>query len=168
MKNRELVTKALEILRDVMAPWICKNIREKIPDYKLNDTLWWEEAVVPFATTFSQNQHELLLLKNWGDRVDALDIQACCNVLEKNWTNLFCHLMNKKARSWNKLVQDVRNDVSHIGGTDLTDSETTSALDNIGLLAGQMDDEAQSEIQALYRKHVYGSEHGSIPNSTIW
>jgi len=165
MKNRELVTKALEILRNVMAPWICKNIHEKIPDYKINDTLWWEEAVVPFATTFSTSQHDLLLLTTWADRVDALDIQACCNVLEKNWNNLFSHLMNKKARSWNKLVQDARNDVSHIGGTDLTDAETTSALDNIGLLAGQMDEEAQAEIQALYRKHVYGSEHGSMASS---
>ena len=73
--------------------------------------------------------------------------------------------MNKKARSWNKLVQDARNDVSHIGGTDLTDAETTSDLDNIGLLAGQMDEEAQAEIQALYRKHVYGSEHGSMASS---
>lgn len=165
MKNRDLVTKALEILRNAMAPWVCKNIREKIPDYKLNDTLWWEEAVVPFATSFSTSQHDLLLLTTWADRVDALDVQACCNVLEKNWNNLFSHLMNKKARSWNKLVQDARNDVSHIGGTDLTDAETTSALDNIGLLAGQMDEEAQAEIQALYRKHVYGSEHGSMASS---
>ncbi len=165
MKNRELVTRALEILRNVMAPWVCKNIHEKIPDYKLNDTLWWEEAVVPFATSFSTSQHDLLLLTAWADRVDALDVQACCNVLEKNWNNLFSHLMNKKARSWNKLVQDARNDVSHMGGTDLTDAETTSALDNIGLLAGQMDEDAQAEIQALYRKHVYGSEHGSMASS---
>ncbi len=165
MKNRELVTKALEILRDVMAPWLCKMIHEKIPDYTRNDTLWWEEAVVPFTTTFTTSQNDLLLLSTWADRVDALDVQACCNVLEKNWNNLFSHLMNKKARSWNKLVQDARNDVSHIGGTDLTDAETTSALDNIGLLAGQMDEEAQAQIQALYRKHVYGTEHGSMASS---
>ena len=76
MKNRELVTKALEILCDIMAPWICKNIREKIPDYKINVTLWWEKAVVPFATTFSANQNDLLLLKSWSDRMDALDMKG--------------------------------------------------------------------------------------------
>lgn len=162
MKNRELVTRALEILRDVMAPWICKTIHEKIPEYTRNDTLWWEEAVVPFTSTNQRDQEELYRLTTWGDRVDALDIQACCNVLERNWSNLFSRIMNKKARSWNKLVQDVRNDVSHIGGTDLSDAEATSALDNIGLLAGQMDEDAQAEIQALYRQHVYGSEIGSI------
>lgn len=165
MKNRDLITKALEILRDVMAPWICQTIREKIPEYKRDDTLWWQEAVVPFATTFQRDQEELNRITDWGERVDALDVQACCNVLEKNWPNLFSHLMNKKARSWNKLVQDVRNDVAHIGGNDLSDSETTSALDNIGLLAGQMDEEAQSSIQALYRTHVYGSEHGSMAST---
>lgn len=165
MKNRELITKALEILRDVMAPYLCDTIHRKIPDYTRDDTLWWEEAVVPFSTTFAQNQADLLRLKTLSDRVDALDIQACCNVLEKNWPNLFVHLMNKKARSWNKLVQDARNDVSHIGGTDLTDQETASALDNIGLLAGQMSEKAQAEIQALYRTHVYGSEHGSMASS---
>ena len=162
MKNRDKVQKALEILRDKMAPWICQNIREKIPDYRLNDTLWWEEAVVPFATSFPHDQEALSRLTALEQRTDALDIQACCNVLEKNWNNLFSHLMSKKARSWNKLVQDARNDISHIGGNDLSDSETASALDNISLLAGQMDKEAEAQIQALYRVHLYGSEQGSM------
>lgn len=167
MKNRELITNALEILRDAMAPYLCDTIHRKIPVYTRNDTLWWEEAVVPFATTFAQNQADLLRLKTLEDRVDALDIQACCNVLEKNWPNLFVHLMNKKARSWNKLVQDARNDVSHIGGTDLTDQETASALDNIGLLAGQMNEKAQAKIQALYRTHALAGKIDLIITKSV-
>ncbi len=161
MKNKELVTKALEKLRDIMAPWLCQMIHQKLPPYTRDDTLWWEEAVVPFATSYQREQEDLYRLTDFAERTDALDIQACCNVLERNWVNLFAHIMSKKARSWNKLVQDVRNDVAHIGGNDLTDSETASALDNIGLLAGEMDAETQAEIQAMYRTHVYGSVHGS-------
>jgi len=163
MKNKDLVSRALDILRDKMAPWVCTTVKETVPDYVADpsDSLWWEEAVVPFATGFVPDQQQLLRYISFQSRADSLDVQACCNVIEKNWNNIFVHVMNKKARSWNKLVQAARNDVSHMGGKDFTDSETTSALDNIANLAGEIDADTQEKIRALYRKHLYGHEGGS-------
>ncbi len=163
MKNKESVSRALDILRDQMAPWLCRTIKETVPDYAADptDSLWWEEAVVSFATSYVPDQQQLLRYTSWTSRVDSLDLQACCNVLDRNWSNIFIHVMNKKARSWNKLVQAARNDVAHRGGKDFTDAETTSNLDCIANLAGEIDADAQEKIRALYRKHLYGSEGGS-------
>ena len=163
MKNKELVSRALDILLEMMAPWVCKTVKETVPEYKADttDSLWWEEAIVPFAASFHADQMQLLKYISWQSRTDSLDIQACCNVIERNWNNIFVHVMNKKARSWNKLVQAARNDISHMGSGDYSKSDTTSALDNIARLAGEIDPDTQEEIQALYRKHVYGNEGGS-------
>ena len=163
MKNKDVVSRALDILRDMMAPWVCKTIKETVPEYVADttDSLWWEEAVVPFASSFYADQQQLLRYMSWESRTDSLDVQACCNVVERNWNNIFIHVMNKKARSWNKLVQAARNDISHMGAGDYSDSETTSALDNIANLAGEIDAETQEQIRALYRKHLYGHEGGS-------
>ena len=37
MKNAEQITQALAILRNTMAPWLCREIRKRIPDYQKND-----------------------------------------------------------------------------------------------------------------------------------
>ena len=166
MKNKELVTKALEILRDTMAPWLCQQLKTRIEDYTRDDTLWWEEGVVQFATGYYQDQAQMRSYISWESRTDCLDVQACCNVFEAHWNNLFSHMVNKKARSWNKLVKDVRNDIAHIGAGDYPDADTTSALDNIARLAGEMDQETMEEIQALYRTHVYGNAGGSTVSTT--
>ena len=104
MKNAEQITQALAILRNTMAPWLCREIRKRIPDYQKNDQLWWQEAVVPFATRFEDEQYRLSQLTDFGERTDALDVSACCNVLLGNWKNCFKVFMSGKANSWTVLA----------------------------------------------------------------
>lgn len=40
MKNVEQITQALTILRDMMAPWICRELKKHIPEYAADDELW--------------------------------------------------------------------------------------------------------------------------------
>lgn len=161
MKNRQTVDRALIILRDVMAPWLCQMIRDNVEGYQMDDETWWKDGIVTWATTNPIDQGKLAVLTSWDSRVNALDMQACCNVFSAHWKNFFSKILSSKALSWNKLVQAARNDVSHVGGTDFSDSETATDLDIISLLAGQIDERAQAEIQAMYREHVYGSREGS-------
>ena len=162
MKNVERITKALGILRESMAPWLCQQIRANVAEYQINDTLWWIEAVVQFATRFEDEQYRLRQLTDFGDRVDALDIAACCNVLLSNWKNIFKLIMNPKSNSWTVLVRQARNDVAHVGGGDISDQDTTSDLDAIAQLAGEIDPEAEARIRELYREHVYGTSGASV------
>ncbi len=161
MKNRQTVDRALIILRDVMAPWLCQMIRDNVEGYQDDDETWWKDGIVTWATTNPIDQGKLAHLTTWESRVDSLDIQACCNIFSAHWKNFFSKILSAKALSWNKLVQAARNDVSHVGGTDFTDAETATDLDIISLLAGQIDEGAQAEIQGMYREHVYGSKEGS-------
>ena len=165
MKNAEQITQALAILRNTMAPWLCREIRKRIPDYQKNDQLWWQEAVVPFATRFEDEQYRLSQLTDFGERTDALDVSACCNVLLGNWKNCFKVFMSGKANSWTVLVRQIRNDIAHIGGEDISDEDAASDLDTIAQLAGEMDAEAENAIRAIYRQHVYGTTGASTESA---
>ena len=165
MKNAEQITQALAILRNTMAPWLCREIRKRIPDYQKNDQLWWQEAVVPFATRFEDEQYRLSQLTDFGERTDALDVSACCNILLGNWKNCFKVFMSSKANSWTVLVRQIRNDIAHIGGEDISDEDAASDLDTIAQLAGEMDAEAESAIRAIYRQHVYGTTGASTESA---
>lgn len=167
MKNVERITKALGILRESMAPWLCQKIRANVPEYQVNDTLWWHEAVVQFASRFEDEQYRLSQLTDFGDRVDALDIAACFNVLLSNWKNIFKLIMSPKSNSWTVLVRQARNDVAHVGGGDISDQDTTSDLDAIAQLAGEIDPEAESKIRELYREHVYGTSGASVEGANV-
>lgn len=167
MKNVEQISQALAILRDTMAPWLCRALKTHIPEYAQDDQLWWSEAVVPFASRFEDEQYRLSQLTRFADRTDALDIAACCNVLLSNWKNCFKLFMSSKTNSWTTLVRQTRNDIAHIGGGDISDEDTASALDTISQLAGEMDPEAESEIRAIYRKHVYGAEGASTDSTNV-
>ena len=165
MKNAEQITQALAILRNTMAPWLCREIRKRIPDYQKNDQLWWQEAIVPFATRFEDEQYRLSQLTDFGERTDALDVSACCNVLLGNWKNCFKVFMSGKANSWTVLVRQIRNDIAHIGGEDISDEDAASDLDTIAQLAGEMDAEAENAIRAIYRQHVYGTTGASTESA---
>ena len=136
MKNAERITQTLAVLQNTMAPWLCRGIRKRIPDYQKNAQLWWQEAVVPFATRFEDEQYRLSQLTDFGERTDALDVSACCNVLLGNWKNCFKVFMSGKANSWTVLVRQIRNDIAHIGGEDISDEDAASDLDTIAQLAG--------------------------------
>ena len=161
MKNADQITRALAILRDTMAPWICRELRKRIPEYQHEDELWWQEAVVPFARDRDDEQYRLRQLTDFAQRTDALDISACCNVLLHNWRNCFRVFMSSKANSWAMLVRQIRNDVAHIGGVDIPDEDAASDLDTIAQLAGEMDAETENAIRVIYRQHVYGTTGAS-------
>lgn len=167
MKNVERITKALGILRESMAPWLCQQIRGNVPEYQVNDTLWWHEAVVQFATRFEDEQYRLSQLTEFGARVDALDIAACCNVLLSNWKIIFKRIMSPKANSWTMLVRSARNDVAHVGGGDISYQNATSALDAIAQLAGEIDPKAEAQIREIYREHVYGTSGASVEGANM-
>ena len=77
MKNAEQITQALAILRNTMAPWLCREIRKRIPDYQKNDQLWWQEAVVPFATRFEDEQYRLSQLTDFGSWATGKTASRC-------------------------------------------------------------------------------------------
>lgn len=158
MKNVEIVGKGFSILRDALAPYIADMLK-KIEGYDVDDA-WWYDGVVN-----QMNDWEIADLTNStddNDRIESLDVAACLMLIDRHWNNLFCHVMQKNARSWAKETKEYRNQWAHIGGGDFSESDTARALDTMARLAGEASTDAQAEIESLVRTALYGSEQGSV------
>lgn len=162
MSNHEIVGKGFGILREQLAPYIAQQLLN-IPEYKIEDR-WWTEGVL--GALSEREQNDLYYGDDYGMRVDSLDIAACLNLIDRHWNNLFRYKLPNAARSWAKEIKDFRNQWAHIGGKDFTDKETIRALDTMALLAGEIDIEAQAEIQAMIRTLQYGSAQGSLASTS--
>ena len=162
MTNHAIIGQAFSILREQLAPYVVQKIMQ-IPDYKGND-LWWTEGIMSMLSDRERN--DLYYGDDFAQRVDSLDVAACLNLIDRHWGNLFKYILPNAARSWAKEAKDFRNQWAHIGGTDFTQRETERALDTISLLAGEIDAQAQEEIQKLLRTVRYGSEEGSMASTS--
>ena len=162
MTNHAIVGQAFSILREQLAPYVVQKIMQ-IPDYKGND-LWWTEGIMSMLS--DRERSDLYYGDDFAQRVDSLDVAACLNLIDRHWGNLFKYILPNAARSWAKEAKDFRNQWAHIGGTDFTQRETERALDTISLLAGEIDSQAQEEIQKLLRTVRYGSEEGSMASTS--
>lgn len=158
MNNHEIIAKGFAILRDQLAPYIVQQLMS-VPEYKADDR-WWVDGVLGVMNDRERN--DLYFGEDFGQRVDSLDIAACLNLVDRHWINLFSYRLPRTARSWAKEIKETRNAWAHIGGRDFTDKETSRALDTMALLAGEIDAEAQEELQKLIRTSLYGSENGSL------
>ena len=162
MTNHAIVGQAFSILREQLAPYVVQKIMQ-IPDYKGND-LWWTEGIMSMLS--DRERSDLYYGDDFAQRVDSLDVAACLNLIDRHWSNLFKYILPNAARSWAKEAKDFRNQWAHIGGTDFTQRETERALDTMSLLAGEIDAQAQEEIQKLLRTVRYGSEEGSMASTS--
>lgn len=162
MSNHEIVGKGFGILREWLAPYIAQQLMS-IPEYKIEDR-WWTDGVIGVMNEREQN--DLYYGTDYNQRLDSLDLAACLNLLDRHWNNLFRYKLPVAARSWAKEIKDFRNQWAHMGGTDFTDKETVRALDTMALLVGEIDGEAQAEIQAMIRKLQYGSAQGSMASTS--
>jgi len=77
---------------------------------KTNDNKnWWKRYVI-------DNLHESIIRNlpkegTYEECINNLDIQACLNIIEKNWYDIFQHKLNKNLRTWAHELKDIRNDV---------------------------------------------------------
>lgn len=162
MSNHEIVGKGFGILREWLAPYIVQQLMS-IPEYKIEDR-WWTDGVIGVMN--EREQKDLYYGTDYNQRLDSLDLAACLNLLDRHWNNLFRYKLPVAARSWAKEIKDFRNQWAHMGGTDFTEKETVRALDTMALLVGEIDGEAQAEIQAMIRKLQYGSDQGSMASTS--
>lgn len=161
MNNHEIIAKGFAILRDQLAPYVAQQLMG-IPEYKANDR-WWLDGILGVMN--EREQSDLFNGEDFGKRIDSLDIAACLNLLDRHWNNLFVYRLPRSARSWAKEIKEARNTWAHIGGKDFADKEASRALDTMALLAGEIDAEAQADIQKLIRASLYGSEMGSLASN---
>lgn len=163
MANHEIIGQALGLMREPLSGYILQQLLS-IPEYKINDA-WWQQGILNNVKD-DRDFNRLAMLTEYADRQDALDVSLCLNLMISHWPNLFRYRLPNSARSWISEIRDVRNDWAHFNGQDFTDKETSRALDTMALLLGEIDGDAQEEMQKLYRTVAYGSEMGSMASTT--
>lgn len=163
MANHEIIGQALGLMREPLSGYILQQLLS-ISEYKINDA-WWQQGVLNNIKD-DRDFNRLAVLTEYADRQDALDVSLCLNLMISHWPNLFRYRLPNSARSWISEIRDVRNAWAHFNGQDFTDKEAVRALDTMALLLGEIDAEAQEEIQKLYRTVAYGSEMGSMASTT--
>lgn len=163
MSNHEIIGQALTIMREPLSIYVLQQL-QSIPEYRIDDA-WWQQGVLPFIRD-DRDYDQLSSLSGYAERQDALDVSMCLNLMISHWNNLFKYRLPISARSWVSEIRDARNGWAHFKGTDFSDKETKRALDTMALLLGEIDAEAQEEIQQLYRTIEYGSGQGSMASTS--
>ena len=155
MENYAIITKGFQILRDMMAPYIG---RELSLEYGSN--IWWREGVMKVL-----NDDKKRNLPDDGDfatLTDMLDVYMCLLLFDLHWQNVFKRKLSIDHRTWAKELFSFRNKTAHIGGKDFTDDDTWRALDTMSRLMEQIDPDSAEEIRELHRTSRYGSAGGSM------
>ena len=159
MTNHSIIDEAFQNLREPLAGYILQQL-QSIPEYKRDDQ-WWQDGVIRVLTDFNPRDAEKLYYgTDYASRQDSLDINACLNLIDLHWPNLFKYRLPANARSWCKEIKNARITWAHFTGTDFTDKETERALDTMSLVADKIDStgETTEALQKLIRTLRYGSE----------
>ena len=148
MTNNQIIQKALEILREQLAPYILQQLQQS-PLFRTKDA-WWERGVIG-----ALSDRNLTCPSDDGtyeSRVGSLDISMCLNLLDYHWKDIFLNKLGGAARSWAKEIKEYRNRWAHFGSKPFTDEETRRAIDTMEVLAGAFDVETKQELMELYAK----------------
>jgi len=154
LENHDLITKGFRILRDMLAPYIG---RELSLEYGSNK--WWDEGVN--KVLYEDQRRNLPDYGDFAVLTDSLDIFSCLLLFDLHWQKVFKKKLSIDHRTWAKELIGVRNRMAHIGGVDFTDNDTWRALDTMSRLAEQIDPESSAEINALLRTSRYGTADSS-------
>ena len=82
----------------------------------------------------------------------TLDIADCLRLIDRYWSRAFRPYLDFNCKTWAKELQQVRNDVAHIGLIDLEQHKAERALDTMALLCNYIDSGTTAEIKKLYKE----------------
>ena len=146
MKNKELVSKGLDILRDVFAPYICREL-----SLKYGGEIWWRKGIL--ERLYPDQKRNLPQTGDFATLIDSLDIAQCVLLFaDIYWNDIFKEKSSDKHRTWANESRDFRNELAHIGGNDFSESDTWRALDTMSRLCERLDLESAGEIRELSKK----------------
>jgi len=154
MENLAAITKGLQILRDMLAPYIAREL-----SLEFGSNIWWREGVM--KVLYDDQKRNLPETGDFAKLTDSLDVYNCLLLFDLHWQYVFKKKLSIDHRTWAKELVGFRNKTAHIGGKDFSDDDAWRALDTMSRLAEQIDPESAEEIRGLLRTSRYGSADGS-------
>lgn len=140
-ENYELVQRGFRLLVAPLSKLVCNVMKNRY------GSDWWrmvlDEVAFPEKKPYNGSIDELAA---------SLDIADCLRLIDRYWGSAFRSFLDFNCRTWTKELQQVRNDVAHIGHNDLDQHKAERALDTMALLCNYIDSRTTAEIKKLYKE----------------
>jgi hypothetical protein len=145
--NFTIINKAFRKILPILAEFIGRILKNK------NYENWWKIFIIDKLpkTTTENLPHE----KPYDEYYNKLDIQACLNIIEYNWLDIFKYEFNKegKYRTWARELKDVRNDFDAHYTTQTLDSfsddDLKRAIDTMARFMIPINKKISEEIKTI-------------------
>jgi len=140
VSNLERIGKGLQILRDGLAPYILRELKNV---YKER---WWNSGIEAFLENAAGR--EILLGEGTPEeRFTRLDIQALLVIMWENWNNVFKAELGHIGRSYVSELREVRNAWAH--QQPFSSEDTFRALDTMSRLLEMVHGQGLEELKSL-------------------
>ncbi len=131
--NRDALTKAIDIFRDVMRPFLIRSLRrEHGPNVEeaIRQSLQYEQQIIDFERNLQQG----------GDLASAVDVNHFPRLVEHHWRDVFSAPFSGDQTIVRKLwvIKGARNEVSHPPTRDLDANYTEDCLSHIAYVLGKV------------------------------
>lgn len=147
-----LVEKGFSIALKEIVPYIYRELKASYGDR------WWNDGI--YSRLYEDQKPMYPETGNDDELVTKIDMALALKTIDFNW-DIFRRKHSKEFRSWVNEVLAFRNKKAHPGVEGLKATECARALETLALLCGQIEGDAEVEIQKLVRIARYGSEQGS-------
>ena len=154
--NHQRVTEGLQILTEVLAPYVAGELRTRFADE------WWGQGVL--NVLYDNQKRDLPTAGEDHELVHELDAARCLILIDVQWHDPFRRKLSREHRTWIKELITTRNKWAHKGLLDMADEDAWRALDTMTRLVEQMDSEATERLRTLGRTVRYGTEG---PSTTV-
>jgi len=82
MENLATITKGFQIMRDMLAPYIGREL-----SLEHGSKLWWREGVI--NTLYDDQKRDLPQTGDFAELTDSLDIARCLLLFDVHWRDVF-------------------------------------------------------------------------------
>ena len=153
-ENYELVQRGFRILVGPLSNFVGNVMKSRYGGK------WW--TYVKEDVTFPEQKPAT---GSFEELTASLDVADCFRIIDINWKDAFRSYLDFNCRSWAKELQTTRNEVSHIGQSDIDQHKAERALDTMALLCNYIDSKATAQIREIYKEAR--SRAGDAPTITF-
>lgn len=135
------IVEGLDILDNVLAPFIVRVLRERYGQD------WWTHGVLG---TIRPDQRKRF--PHGGDTdhlIQWMDPALCLNVIEHHWKDLFSREFRPETLGWVRELHNTRNTVAHKGPGDIGEAFARHTLDLVRKVVAPIEATAAERIMVL-------------------
>ena len=149
--NYNQVSKAMNfVLRPMLAAFVTQNLERHF-----GKDAWWQRGVL---NVLREEQRRFLpRVGEYGTLTDKLDVQVCLLLIELHWNDIFLAKFPRQGFNWIKELQSIRNSWAHEQDA-FDDATTVRALDTMALISDVFDEEAATQLRAMWRAKLSGKD----------